>query len=72
MKPRPAFLFSPLLFVFGTKGYAITMALIFPAGIPATYVAVLYLGRSRINPDPLNPAVSTEKREADPTIQKTK
>lgn len=48
------------------------MAIIFPAGIPATYLAVLYVGRERINPDPYNPEASLELREGDKTIQKTK
>ncbi|CAM9462638.1 unnamed protein product [Scytosiphon promiscuus] len=53
-------------------GYAIAMAIIFPAGIPLTYLAVLYMGRERINPDPMDPQVSMEKRETDATIQKSK
>ncbi|CAM9491441.1 unnamed protein product [Ectocarpus sp. 6 AP-2014] len=52
--------------------YAIIMAIIFPAGIPLTYLAVLYLGKERINPDPVHPEVSIKKRESDATIKKTK
>lgn len=52
--------------------YSIVMAIIFPAGIPATYLAVLHLGKERINPDPANPEISMRKREADATVQKTK
>lgn len=48
------------------------MAIIFPAGIPLTYLLVLYVGRSRINPEPLDVTLSYEMREEDPTIQKTK
>ncbi|CAN0211589.1 unnamed protein product, partial [Hapterophycus canaliculatus] len=53
-------------------GYAIAMAIIFPAGIPLTYLAVLYVGKERINSDPTNPEVSIQKRETDATIQKSK
>lgn len=48
------------------------MVFIFPVGIPLTYLAALYRGRTRINPDPLNPEYSASAREDDPTIQKTK
>eukprot|EP00752_Nemacystus_decipiens_P003792 g3489.t2 len=53
-------------------GYAIVMAILFPAGIPLTYLAVLYMGKERINPEPEDPEVSLKKREEDATIQKTK
>lgn len=52
--------------------YAIVMAVLFPAGIPLTYLAVLYMGKERINPEPEDPEVSLKKREVDATIQKTK
>lgn len=48
------------------------MAIIFPAGIPVTYLAVLHLGKERINPDPSHPEISLRKRESDATVQKTK
>lgn len=54
------------------QGYAIVMAILFPAGIPLTYLAVLYMGKERINPEPTDPQVSLKKREEDATIQKTK
>ena len=48
------------------------MAIIFPAGIPLTYLIVLHVGKERINPEPLDVQLSYQKREVDPTIQKTK
>lgn len=48
------------------------MVILFPAGIPLTYLAVLYMGKERINPAPEDPEVSLKKREEDATIQKTK
>lgn len=54
------------------QGYAIVMTVLFPAGIPLTYLAVLYMGKERINPEPQDPEVSIKKREDDATIQKTK
>lgn len=48
------------------------MAMVFPAGVPLTYIIVLYLGRQRINPEPLDPELSVVRREGDKTIQKTK
>lgn len=54
------------------QSYAIVMAILFPAGIPLTYLAVLYMGKERINPNPSDPEVSIQKREEDATIQKTK
>lgn len=48
------------------------MAIVFPAGIPVTYLVVLYFGKERINPDPSNPEISIRKRESDATVQKTK
>ncbi|CAM9152478.1 unnamed protein product [Ascophyllum nodosum] len=53
-------------------GYSIAMAVVYPAGIPATYLIALVIRRQHINPNPLNPEVSMQAREADPTIQKTK
>eukprot|EP00903_Cladosiphon_okamuranus_P017519 g16134.t1 len=53
-------------------GYSIVMAVVFPAGIPLTYLAVLYMGKERINPEPEEPELSIKKREEDATIQKTK
>lgn len=63
---------APNLFFLFAQGYAIVMAILFPAGIPLTYLVVVYLEKERINPDPNNPEVSIKKREEDPTIQKTK
>lgn len=54
------------------QGYAVAMAIVYPAGIPLTYLIVLHLGKERINPEPLDPEVSYFKRDMDPTIQKTK
>lgn len=48
------------------------MAIIFPAGIPVTYLVVLYLRRGKINPDPNDPVLSAQLREEDTSIQKTK
>lgn len=48
------------------------MAIVYPAGIPAIYLLVLFMRRQHINPDPYNPEVSLRAREDDPTIQKTK
>ena len=65
---HPLFLFScPSL-----QGYAIAMCIVFPAGIPLTYLVVLYVGKERINPEPLDHNLSYKMRELDPTIQKTK
>lgn len=52
--------------------YSIIMVFIFPVGIPLTYLAALYRGRTKINPDPRNPKHGAVVREDDPTIQKTK
>lgn len=57
---------------YSIQWYSIIMVIIFPVGIPITYLAVLYRGRARINPDPYNPELSAAVREDDPTIQKTK
>ncbi|CAM9331267.1 unnamed protein product [Discosporangium mesarthrocarpum] len=54
------------------KWYAVVMLVVFPVGIPVTFLLLLFMQRRSLNPEPSNPERGMEIRDANPSIQQTR